>query len=175
MYNRLILLTIGCLSLVIITGCSVRTYSVTKDRVDQDLSSGNRGYLIGEPYVSDEKPRRTTRQVQVLEIESHPIKSGKAPSSTTEVQVAPIVEEEPTYALPQVTEAVFVEPAKELALEKYTVRKGDTLQKISKIFYGTTKRWMDIYNANKQRLKTPDSLYPGQVIEIPLEKIKGVK
>jgi nucleoid-associated protein YgaU len=51
--------------------------------------------------------------------------------------------------------------------EKYTVAKNDTLQKISKKFYGTTKRWMKIYDANKDVLRAPDKLYPGQVLNIP--------
>ena len=60
-------------------------------------------------------------------------------------------------------------------MKKYTVIKGDTLQKISKKFYGTTKRWMEIYNVNKNVLKSPDAIHPGQVINIPVKEIKGVK
>jgi nucleoid-associated protein YgaU len=54
-----------------------------------------------------------------------------------------------------------------LSFEKYTVAKNDTLQKISNKFYGTTKRWTKIYDANKDVLRGPDKLYPGQVLNIP--------
>ncbi|MCX7662077.1 MAG: LysM peptidoglycan-binding domain-containing protein, partial [Candidatus Omnitrophica bacterium] len=47
---------------------------------------------------------------------------------------------------------------------------GDTLQKISLKFYGTTKKWKRIFNANKDIIKSPDKIYPGQVINIPLEE-----
>jgi nucleoid-associated protein YgaU len=49
------------------------------------------------------------------------------------------------------------------------VNKGDTLQKISKKFYGTTRKWNRIYKANKQVLKSQNKIYPGQVLDIPLD------
>ncbi len=49
----------------------------------------------------------------------------------------------------------------------YVAKKGDTLQKISRKFYGTTKKWPLLYKANKDRLKSPDKIYPGQVLLIP--------
>jgi len=49
----------------------------------------------------------------------------------------------------------------------YTVRSGDTLGKISIRFYGTSSRYMDIYNANRDVLSTPSSLRVGQVLRIP--------
>ncbi|MBM3255022.1 MAG: LysM peptidoglycan-binding domain-containing protein [Candidatus Omnitrophica bacterium] len=61
--------------------------------------------------------------------------------------------------------AVVVVPA----TEKYTVGKNDTLQKISNRFYGTTKKWLKIYEANKAVLKGPDKIYPGQVLSIPID------
>lgn len=49
----------------------------------------------------------------------------------------------------------------------YKVRKGDTLQKISQKFYGTTKRWPLLYKINKDKLKSADRVYPGEVLAIP--------
>ena len=51
--------------------------------------------------------------------------------------------------------------------ESYTVGKNDTLQKISMKFYGTTKKWMKIYDANKDVLHSPNKLYAGQTLKIP--------
>ncbi len=51
--------------------------------------------------------------------------------------------------------------------ETYVVKKGDTLQKISDKVYGTTKRWKEIYEANKTTLKSPDLIKPGQELVIP--------
>lgn len=51
----------------------------------------------------------------------------------------------------------------------YVVKKGDTLQKISDKMYGTTKKWKKIYEANKDVLKSPDMIKPGQKLVIPSE------
>lgn len=49
----------------------------------------------------------------------------------------------------------------------YTVQSGDTLTGISRRFYGTPSRWMDIYQANRDRLASESALRVGQEIRIP--------
>lgn len=49
----------------------------------------------------------------------------------------------------------------------YTVVKGDSLSKIAKAFYGSAGKWKVIYEANKDLIKNPDLIYPGQVFRIP--------
>lgn len=49
----------------------------------------------------------------------------------------------------------------------YTVRPGDTLGKISQRFYGTSRRYMDIYDANRNVLSSPSRVDVGQVLVIP--------
>lgn len=49
----------------------------------------------------------------------------------------------------------------------YVVQPGDTLGKISIRFYGTSSRYMEIYNANRDKLSSPGSLTVGQELRIP--------
>lgn len=49
----------------------------------------------------------------------------------------------------------------------YIVQRGDTLGKISIRFYGTSARYMDIYEANRDRLASPSSIEVGQELIIP--------
>lgn len=49
----------------------------------------------------------------------------------------------------------------------YTVVKGDSLSKIAKQFYGNANQWKRIYEANKDVIKNPDVIYPGQTFKIP--------
>jgi len=49
----------------------------------------------------------------------------------------------------------------------YTVQAGDTLSAIAKRFYGHANEYMAIFNANKDQLKDPDQIKPGQVLKIP--------
>lgn len=159
--NRLKLVGICVLgSTLVLSGCVARTYTLTRDRIDQDLSStsGNRGYIMGT--APEPKERKTTRETRVFEIELGLTKppQAKCPSTiplTTSVEEPVAIQETQQY---EETNQSF---------EKYTVGKNDTLQKISKKFYGTTKKWMKIYEANKDVLHSPDKLYSGQTLKIP--------
>ena len=49
----------------------------------------------------------------------------------------------------------------------YTVKPGDTLSKISREFYGDPGQFTKIFNANRNILKDPNSISPGQDLVIP--------
>ena len=49
----------------------------------------------------------------------------------------------------------------------YTVVKGDCLWNISKKFLKSGSRWREIYNLNKDKIKNPNLIYPGQVLKLP--------
>ncbi len=49
----------------------------------------------------------------------------------------------------------------------YEVKKGDTLSKIAKEYYGNAMKYPVIFEANKPMLKDPNLIYPGQVLRIP--------
>lgn len=151
---------------VLLSGCTVRTYPMTRDRVDQDLTAGNRGYLQGKaPAVT--KERKTQRTTRVVEIEmTSPVKIDKSkrePVAEPSTYIAPL----PEKRTMERAAPALVEPT--VAFEKYTVQKGDTLQKISQKYFGTSKKWTKIYEANKDTLKAPDKIYVGQVLNIPVD------
>ena len=45
--------------------------------------------------------------------------------------------------------------------------KGDSLSKIAQRAYGDGNKWSKIYEANKDVIKDPDLIYPGQSLRIP--------
>jgi nucleoid-associated protein YgaU len=49
----------------------------------------------------------------------------------------------------------------------YEVKKGDTLSKIAKKYYGDAMKYPVIFEANKPMLKDPNLIYPGQKLRIP--------
>jgi len=49
----------------------------------------------------------------------------------------------------------------------YTVVKGDSLSKIAKREYGDANKWRAIYEANRDLIKDPDLIYPGQLLNVP--------
>ena len=51
--------------------------------------------------------------------------------------------------------------------ERYTVKPGDTLSKISRQFYGDADEYMRIFYANRDKLNDPDKIQVGQQLVIP--------
>ena len=159
-----------------LSGCVVRTYSVTKERPDQDLNAGNRGYLQGKSLAEPTQERKTTRTIQAVEVELYPfIKFEHKPKQKAEGKAGAL---EPVGNAGYITKTALpaAEPpveTKSLEPQKYKVVEGDTLQKIAKKFYGSTKKWTIIFQANQATLKSPDKIRPGQTIDIPAESAKA--
>ncbi len=49
----------------------------------------------------------------------------------------------------------------------YSVKKGDSLSEISKEHYGNWNRWHQLWESNRDLIKNPDLIYPGQNLQIP--------
>jgi nucleoid-associated protein YgaU len=61
-------------------------------------------------------------------------------------------------------------PAAQVETAKtYTVKSGDSLWAISEQIYGNGNDWRRIYEANKDRIKDPDVIQPGWVLNIPAQ------
>ena len=58
-------------------------------------------------------------------------------------------------------------PAVVEAARYYVIEKGDTLSGIAKRFYGNAMDYPKIFDANKEVIKDPDLIFPGQKIRIP--------
>jgi nucleoid-associated protein YgaU len=177
MLRKIILLAVGCFLSYAISGCTVRTYPLIRDRVDQNLESGNRGFMVGESKAED-KPRKTTRAVQVVELEVFRSRKVKRESALPGAGISPDIFALESSArqknIPAI-KPIFVKPIKpyktKTVIKQYTVQEGDTLQSISKKFYGTSNRWKDVYKTNSKKLTSPNKIYPGQVINISIEEI----
>jgi nucleoid-associated protein YgaU len=49
----------------------------------------------------------------------------------------------------------------------YTVQSGDSLSKIAKHVYGDANKWHAIFDANRDKIRNPDLIQPGQVLTLP--------
>lgn len=56
---------------------------------------------------------------------------------------------------------------KAVATSTYTVARGDSLSKISRKIYGSSKHWRMIFEANRDQIDNPDLIHPGQELRIP--------
>ena len=90
--------------------------------------------------------------------------SGKAKDTTTKEKVVLAIGN--TEGVSRVNDQMTVglpEPEAKL----YTVKKGDSLSKIAKEYYGDAQKYPMIFEANKPMLKDANLIYPGQVLRIP--------
>jgi nucleoid-associated protein YgaU len=49
----------------------------------------------------------------------------------------------------------------------YTVKPGDSLSRIARQHYGDAQMWPKIFEANRDQIKNPDLIHPGQVLTLP--------
>lgn len=52
-------------------------------------------------------------------------------------------------------------------VEYYTIEKGDSLWKIAEKTYGNGSEYQKIFEENREVIKDPDLIFPGQKIRIP--------
>ena len=53
------------------------------------------------------------------------------------------------------------------AAATHTVAKGDTLSAIAKKHLGNANAWREIFELNRDILKDPDKIQPGQALKLP--------
>ena len=74
-----------------------------------------------------------------------------------------------TAPAPEAPRTPTVEPTSGTsgADQSYTVVAGDSLSRIAKRFYGDANKWPRIHEANRDQIKNPDLIHPGQRLRIP--------
>mgnify|MGYP002423712379 FL=1 len=72
-------------------------------------------------------------------------------------------------AKPVVTRPATTSPAPTPAqpTRTYTVKRGDCLWNIAKRYYGNGSQYTKIFNANRDKIKNANLIYPGQIFVIP--------
>jgi nucleoid-associated protein YgaU len=48
-----------------------------------------------------------------------------------------------------------------------TVSRGDSLWRLSQLTYGAGTRYAVIYKANREQIRNPNRIYPGQILVLP--------
>lgn len=89
-----------------------------------------------------------------------------SPPSFSDVNAGAASSGKPTADFSDVTsgESTSAPPS---GTKTYTVRSGDSLSKIAKAHYGDASEWKRIYEANRDKIKDPDLIHPGQEFTIP--------
>lgn len=156
-------------------------------RADKVLGSG--AVVIGETFEMKREdpvkiaqpqpdPAKQNETVAIKTPEPAAPATEEAPETkvaTTEVQTsgseteqaAPAQETE-TAAVATETEAVKAEPvASTPAQGRVVIQPGNNLWNISRVIYGSGVEYTTIYEANKDQIRNPHRIYPGQIFMTP--------
>ncbi len=60
-----------------------------------------------------------------------------------------------------------IKVADDSVYHRHVVQKGETLGKIAKHYFGDAMKYKEIFEANTDKLKNPDLIYPDQELVIP--------
>ena len=150
-------------SLLAANGCRTATRVKEVPRVDLEVEgAGNRGYLVGTPPQA--RALKTTRQIVETDVEIPSFYKPKHTGTPVSLeQVAP-----PEVDMSEAGAAVSSGMA-EGTYDTYLVRKGDSLWSIAAKpeIYGKATHWRQIFDANRDVLRTPDQLKAGMKLKIP--------
>ena len=72
------------------------------------------------------------------------------------------------FGVSEVEAAELEAPEMNEKVEYYEIQSGDTLWAIASKFLGNGSKYPEIFEANREVIKDPDLIYPGQKIRIPL-------
>ncbi len=102
--------------------------------------------------------------IEVTEDDGVVTLSGEADSQASKEKAALIAGN--VKGIESVNDAALTFPAP-VVVNYYTIQKGDSLSKIAKAEYGDAMKYKALFEANREVIKDPDLIYPGQVIRVP--------
>jgi len=85
----------------------------------------------------------------------------------TAVPLPTVVRPPLATTIPTATSVPLPSPSPSPSARVYTVRQGDSLTAIAMEMYGDANQWRAIFDANRDRLTSQDSLQVGQELRIP--------
>jgi len=145
----------------------LRPNSDTAREVTQLIETGKKDFartLPGDPFGMTGTQVDALDQLRSLRAENAQLKKDIA---ALRGQPAPARAASASSAQPAATAANTAPAQPQAAARSYTGQTGDTLSKISDSVYGTTARWQEIYDANRNQLKNPHDLKVGMTLVIP--------
>ena len=96
------------------------------------------------------------------------------PTEAAAAPAAPKPAEGPGTAKPaEAPTAVALAPKLQPVGSGVIIRRGNSLWRISKRVYGLGTRYSTIYVANKEQIRDPDKIWPGQIFLVPDKSDKG--
>lgn len=144
-------------------GEAVKRFMLEKGVAEDRIRIISRGKLDAVASITDLKGMQKDRNAQFMIAEVEEIMI-PYPGEPKDIDAKPI--EEGKYLIEKQEK---VESQVKVSEKEYIVQKDDSLWKIAHKHLGSGHRWKYLYELNKDRIKDPNKLKPGQKIVIPVE------
>jgi len=135
-----------------------------------ELGASHEEQVLVEQHKKDKAVKKAAKQdVKKVDVKQTTTPSSAAVSKEA-VTAAPVsVKKEDTVVVVGQQPVASVPKEKAKKVTTYVVKSGDTLEKIAARpeVYGDKKQWYKIFKANESKLKEPNKILPGQVLDIP--------
>ena len=131
------------------------------------MTGGCRSAATGPTGVAEAEAKLRPPIAPTPVLESSPLKNHRQFAWQPAAPTSEPVPAEPVAVEPVVTPVAVAEPTPARSYEEYEVKKGDSLYKLSRRFYGNDHGWKKIYQANEEKINNPDRLLVGTLLRIP--------
>lgn len=137
-----------------------------KNSLDAQLTEAKKALPVAAQAEGlREQLRQTQNQLAAVALENNELKTRLATGAAVPGQLSPV--SVPTTLAPAVMPAPAPPVPAAPEVKYHVVVAGDTLGKISRQYYGTSSRWPEILEANKDVVKNENSLTVGTKLRIP--------
>ncbi|WP_231573572.1 LysM peptidoglycan-binding domain-containing protein [Thermopetrobacter sp. TC1] len=122
-----------------------------------------------ETHLSDQQLAEAAAREAEAEAEAEATEAAMPAAKATGQDQAstPAVQKEKSMRVTRAGQAERVEGAPQVFIGKVVIQPGDNLWNIARAIYGRGIRYTVIYEANKDQIRDPDLIYPGQVFTTP--------
>lgn len=140
--------------------------------VTVDQPDGREAPVAQDPDTSSEMadmpdPTGDAPEVSEVAMAEAPQAPGEGDAVAPEVEAdAPATDTAPAI---QTADTAPEAPAPEPMISAITVQPGSTLWAISRERYGDGLLYVQVFEANRDKIRDPDLIYPGQVFELPTD------
>ena len=125
--------------------------------VTNQAGSENTTKMAEQPMA--EEPAKTREAVKVEE-------PAKVPAMSEEPVKVPAMPEEPAKQQTEMSSQQALQPPV-AKVGRVVIQPGNNLWRISRIIYGKGHEYTVIYQANRDAIRNPDLIYPGQIFTTP--------
>ncbi len=110
---------------------------------------------------------KVSSRIELPFLREEPAKVAAAPAAVEPTPALPAIAEPAPAAVPTETEVAIAQPAAAPEPSRMVIQPGNNLWKLSRQVYGKGIQYTVIYEANKDQIRDPNLIYPGQVFVMP--------